>query len=173
MASSNKYSVSASLEDDERSVDQSQSLLPADPHSNKNATLVSDERLAGLIEGQATHPSDALLAASLDAASSDIAIEPSGEDIPKKAKGGILDCHEFQRRLPEARKFGHGISVYLSRHFLIAQAVLFALMLAALEIVNHISVQNHGLATSNEGKHYLWRYGPSLSTDRLYSVCSC
>jgi hypothetical protein len=51
---------------------------------------------------------------------------------------------------------------YLSRYFLAGQATLSVLLVVALEILNHLSNRDQGLATVAATMHYLWTYGPTL-----------
>lgn len=51
---------------------------------------------------------------------------------------------------------------YLRRVFLVGFAVVFILMVVALEVLYFVSVRDGGLATVEERLHYLWTYGPTL-----------
>lgn len=50
-------------------------------------------------------------------------------------------------------------SIYLDRKFVLGFSVLFGVTLVAIEIVNLISIQRHGLANGRYQLHYLWKYG--------------
>ncbi|KAH8893091.1 hypothetical protein GQ53DRAFT_718706 [Thozetella sp. PMI_491] len=52
--------------------------------------------------------------------------------------------------------------IWLRRFFLPGMALVFAGMIAALEVLNYYSGRNQGLATELEDQHYLWTYGPTL-----------
>lgn len=47
---------------------------------------------------------------------------------------------------------------------LVAFGTLFAVILAALEILNHFSRKNNGLVQAEEKDYYLWTYGPTAGT---------
>lgn len=51
---------------------------------------------------------------------------------------------------------------YLRRVFLLGFAVVFILMIVALEVLYFFSVRDGGLATVEESLHYLWTYGPTF-----------
>ncbi|GAB1199277.1 hypothetical protein APSETT444_008623 [Aspergillus pseudonomiae] len=51
--------------------------------------------------------------------------------------------------------------LYLRRRILGIFVVTFCGILAVLEVLNHISQVNYGIASSIEGRHYLWTYGPT------------
>lgn len=51
---------------------------------------------------------------------------------------------------------------YLRRVFLLGFAVVFVLMIVALEVLYFFSVRDGGLATVEERLHYLWTYGPTF-----------
>ncbi|KAK4043098.1 hypothetical protein C8A01DRAFT_32737 [Parachaetomium inaequale] len=54
-------------------------------------------------------------------------------------------------------------SLYLRRYFLAGMALLCALLVAALEILNYFSNREQGFASAPGGMHYyLWRYGPAF-----------
>ncbi|KIW34608.1 uncharacterized protein PV07_01380 [Cladophialophora immunda] len=51
---------------------------------------------------------------------------------------------------------------FFLRHWvLITFALFFAAVIAALQVVYTVSQNNHGIATSSDGDHYLWTYGPT------------
>ncbi|KAB8224876.1 hypothetical protein BDV33DRAFT_199160 [Aspergillus novoparasiticus] len=50
---------------------------------------------------------------------------------------------------------------YLRRRILLIFVIAFCGVIAALEVLNHISQVNYGIASSDEGRHYLWTYGPT------------
>ncbi|KAE8337371.1 hypothetical protein BDV24DRAFT_154440 [Aspergillus arachidicola] len=50
---------------------------------------------------------------------------------------------------------------YLRRRILLIFVIAFCGIIAALEVLNHISQVNYGIASSVEGRHYLWTYGPT------------
>ncbi|OGM49207.1 hypothetical protein ABOM_004034 [Aspergillus bombycis] len=50
---------------------------------------------------------------------------------------------------------------YLRRRILLTFVVIFCGIIAALEVLNRISQVNYGIASSVEGRHYLWTYGPT------------
>ena len=52
-------------------------------------------------------------------------------------------------------------SIYLSPYFLTALCVLFLSFVALLEVLKYLSDKNQGFVSSDEGKHYLWTYGPT------------
>ncbi|KAK5046691.1 hypothetical protein LTR84_007452 [Exophiala bonariae] len=51
--------------------------------------------------------------------------------------------------------------VFLRRWVLVAFALFFAAVIAALQVVYSISAANRGIVTSDDEKHYLWTYGPT------------
>lgn len=51
--------------------------------------------------------------------------------------------------------------LFLRRWVLVAFAIFFAAVIAALQILYSVSSQNDGVATSDSNKHYLWTYGPT------------
>lgn len=53
---------------------------------------------------------------------------------------------------------------YLRSTFLLGLAAVFALMIAALEILDYVSERDQGLATVSQNLHYLWTYGPTFGT---------
>lgn len=53
--------------------------------------------------------------------------------------------------------------VALRRTSLAAFVVVFCSMLAALEIIKQYSDHHQGLASTVQGRHYLWTYGPTAS----------
>ncbi|OQE22615.1 hypothetical protein PENSTE_c010G05295 [Penicillium steckii] len=50
---------------------------------------------------------------------------------------------------------------YLQRRVLILFILLFAGLIAALEVLDHVSNVNYGIASSIESRHYSWTYGPT------------
>ncbi|KAE8419170.1 hypothetical protein BDV36DRAFT_294426 [Aspergillus pseudocaelatus] len=50
---------------------------------------------------------------------------------------------------------------YLRRRILFIFVIAFCGIIAVLEVLNHISQVNYGIASSVEGRHYLWTYGPT------------
>ncbi|KAJ5287532.1 hypothetical protein N7478_003218 [Penicillium angulare] len=50
---------------------------------------------------------------------------------------------------------------YIRRRVLMAFVIVFCGIIATLEVLNHISSTNQGLASSTESRHYLWTYGPT------------
>lgn len=57
-------------------------------------------------------------------------------------------------------------SFYFHRSYLLGSALLYCLMIGALEILHYFSQRNQGLATVSQDQHYLWTYGPSLGMYR-------
>lgn len=53
-------------------------------------------------------------------------------------------------------------SPYLQPFFLAALVALFLAFIATLEALKYVSNQRQGFVPSDEGKHYLWTYGPTL-----------
>ncbi|KUJ19489.1 uncharacterized protein LY89DRAFT_773942 [Mollisia scopiformis] len=53
------------------------------------------------------------------------------------------------------------LPIYLHRYYLFCLAVIFMIMIVALEILHYLSTHNHGLATTTGNEHYLWTYGPT------------
>ncbi|EXJ68548.1 uncharacterized protein A1O5_08341 [Cladophialophora psammophila CBS 110553] len=51
--------------------------------------------------------------------------------------------------------------LFLGNWILIAFALFFAAVIAALQVVYTVSQNNHGIATSSDSDHYLWTYGPT------------
>jgi len=58
-------------------------------------------------------------------------------------------------------------SLYLRSYFLIGLSILSLSFVAILEVLRHLSDTNHGFVTSDQGKHYLWTYGPTLGASSL------
>ncbi len=84
-------------------------------------------------------------------------------EAPENPAGGILPNRLSSMRRPDILKFFANSSVpYLSRAFLMWLALLFACIIAALEVLNAISRREQGIAFAFEDQHYLWTYGPSL-----------
>jgi len=52
---------------------------------------------------------------------------------------------------------------YLSRPFIFVLVVSFFIKIVILELLNHLSRKNHGIASVNEDYYYLWTYGPTMS----------
>ncbi|KAB8245342.1 hypothetical protein F9C07_2101901 [Aspergillus flavus] len=50
---------------------------------------------------------------------------------------------------------------YLRRRILLIFVIAFFGIIAALEVLNHISQVNYGIASAVEGRHYMWTYGPT------------
>ncbi|KAJ5356294.1 Protein of unknown function DUF3433 [Penicillium concentricum] len=50
---------------------------------------------------------------------------------------------------------------YLRRRVLVVFAIVFCLIIAALETLNQISQAHNGIASSIESRHYFWTYGPT------------
>ncbi|KIY02027.1 uncharacterized protein Z520_02165 [Fonsecaea multimorphosa CBS 102226] len=50
---------------------------------------------------------------------------------------------------------------FLRYWVLIAFALFFVAVIAALQVVYTVSQNNHGIATSSDSDHYLWTYGPT------------
>lgn len=65
---------------------------------------------------------------------------------------------------PEAKPISNRNGIYLSRVFLLGFTLSFAAMIAALEAINYIFDRNQGFPTAGENWHYLWTYGPTMST---------
>jgi hypothetical protein len=57
----------------------------------------------------------------------------------------------------------------LSRPVLAAFLILFMVMLGSLQIIHSYAARHHGLATSDQSKHYLWTFGPTASKLFLFS----
>ncbi|EXJ62269.1 hypothetical protein A1O7_02702 [Cladophialophora yegresii CBS 114405] len=55
----------------------------------------------------------------------------------------------------------HWDPFFLRSWVLIAFAVFFSAVIAALQVVYSFSQRNHGIATSSDDHHYLWTYGPT------------
>ncbi|OJD37604.1 uncharacterized protein BKCO1_6000201 [Diplodia corticola] len=51
---------------------------------------------------------------------------------------------------------------HLRRPFLVGFAVVWVLMIVALEVLYFVSERDGGIATVDEGLHYLWTYGPTF-----------
>lgn len=51
---------------------------------------------------------------------------------------------------------------YLRPPFLLGQAAVFVLVIAALEALYRMSERNQGLTTASQNLHYLWTYGPTF-----------
>lgn len=51
---------------------------------------------------------------------------------------------------------------YVRPPFLLGQAIVFILVITALEVLYHVSEKNQGLATVPQNLHYLWTYGPTF-----------
>ncbi|KIW70606.1 hypothetical protein PV04_02862 [Phialophora macrospora] len=55
----------------------------------------------------------------------------------------------------------HWDPFFLRTWVLVAFAVFFAAVVAALQVVYSVSQTHHGIATSSDEDHYLWTYGPT------------
>lgn len=58
------------------------------------------------------------------------------------------------------QKYGWRLG-YLQRRVLIALIVVFCAVIAAVEVLNHISQVNYGIASSVNSRHYAWTYDPT------------
>ena len=56
---------------------------------------------------------------------------------------------------------------YLRRAILTCFLIIFAILIALLEMLNWLSRRNQGLATTDSSKHYLWTYGPTAGKSLL------
>jgi len=72
-------------------------------------------------------------------------------------------AHPYHRRLgnPTTWRTRHG-SIYLRRAFLIGMALLFAAFFVLVEVLNYFSNRYQGFVDTEQSKHYLWRFGPTL-----------
>jgi hypothetical protein len=79
---------------------------------------------------------------------------------------GTMSRELSPHRLPRgARTCGTSSpqSFYLRRYFLAGMALLCALLVAVLEILNYFSNREQGFVSAPGGVHYyLWRYGPAF-----------
>lgn len=60
--------------------------------------------------------------------------------------------------------------VYFRPLFLIVLALLLALIIVVLEILNSVSQHNQGLVTASEDMHYIWTYGPTFGNFGIRSA---
>lgn len=58
------------------------------------------------------------------------------------------------------QKYGWRLG-YLQQRVLIALIVVFCAVIAAVEVLNHISQVNYGIASSVNSRHYAWTYDPT------------
>ncbi|KAK1751052.1 hypothetical protein QBC47DRAFT_364602 [Echria macrotheca] len=87
--------------------------------------------------------------------------EQPGPKWQTKEKDQQIEVHVESVGHPTASALRR--SLYLRPYFLIGLAVLFALFVTALEVLRYVSDANQGFVSSDEGKHFLWTYGPTFA----------
>ncbi|KXG47473.1 Protein of unknown function DUF3433 [Penicillium griseofulvum] len=70
-------------------------------------------------------------------------------------KSSFSDKYHIQDQTPRWRP------CYLRRGVLLVFAIIFCIIIAALETLNQISQAHNGIASSNKSRHYFWTYGPT------------
>lgn len=117
--------------------------------------------------------------------SSDIELRPlthsSAPDLQYPPNTGELftaeQIHSHVRQDPTSHEREESEPAYhlmwtpLSLHWvsLTSFAILFVVLLAALELLNHFSRKDNGLSQANPKDYYLWTYGPTAGTTKANS----